>query len=161
RQLKDEAQCQALRARMVAAGMDLARVRLEGPLPRDQYLNSYREVDLVLDAFPFPGGTTTAEGLWMGVPVITLKGCNWIGRQGASLLSALGRSEWITETEDEYVAKVVELCRAPADLARIRAGLRGEMAASALCDATRYAEEFGAGLRERWRTWCSGQCPAD
>ncbi|THF64147.1 O-linked N-acetylglucosamine transferase, SPINDLY family protein [Pseudothauera rhizosphaerae] len=156
-QLKDEAQRQALRDRMAAAGIDVERVRLEGPLPREQYLDGYREVDLVLDAFPFPGGTTTAESLWMGVPVITLKGDNWIGRQGASLLSALGRPEWIAEDEDGYVAEVLALCRAPAELARIRAGLRDEMAASALCDAGRYAEEFGNGLRERWRAWCAEQ----
>lgn len=160
KELKDDAQRRVLLARMATAGMDLERVRLEGPLPRDAYLDSYREVDLVLDAFPFPGGTTTAEGLWMGVPLVTLRGRNWIGRQGASLLSALGRTEWIAETEDEYLAKVVELCTAPLELARIRTGLRDEMAASPLCDAARYAEEFGAGLRERWRAWCATQRPA-
>ena len=157
RQLEEAVQRSALRDRMAAAGIDLDRVRLEVPLPREAYLGGYREVDLVLDAFPFSGGTTTAEGLWMGVPVVTLKGHNWIGRQGASLLSALGRPEWIAKTEDEYVAKVVELCQAPVELARIRAGLRADMAASPLCDAARYAEEFGAGLRERWRAWCATQ----
>lgn len=156
-QLKDKAQRRVLRTRMATAGIDVRRVRLDGPLAREEYLDGYRAVDLVLDAFPFSGGTTTAEGLWMGVPVITLRGSSWIGRQGTSLLTALGRPEWVAEDEDDYISKVLAICRAPDELARIRARLREDMAASVLCDARRYAEEFGEGLRARWRDWCAAQ----
>jgi phosphomannomutase len=73
-----------------AAGIDVARVDLLPPVSRAQYLDSYSQVDILLDTFPYPGGTTTAEALWMGVPTLTLAMPGMLGRQGQAMLSNLG-----------------------------------------------------------------------
>jgi predicted O-linked N-acetylglucosamine transferase (SPINDLY family) len=138
-----EAETQALfRARLVQLGIEPGRVSLHGRSSRAAYLRAHAEVDIVLDTFPYPGGTTTCEALWMGVPTITLAGHSLLSRQGESLLTAAGVSEWIARTPDDYVAKAVELARDVNRLAETRASLRGRVSASALFDAPRFARDL-------------------
>ena len=68
-----------------------------------EYLERYHDLDLCLDPFPFSGGTTTMDALWMGVPVITLAGRTAVGRGGVSILSNLGLTELIARTPEQYV----------------------------------------------------------
>ena len=139
--------------RLARLGIDTSRVRLPGKMPRDRYLAAYAEVDVILDSFPFPGGTTTCEALWMGVPTLTLAGDSMLARQGASLLSAAGLPEWIATSEDDFVAKAVDLLgssKALAGLAELRGGLRARVAASPLFDAGRFAGDLEAAL---WGMW--------
>jgi len=155
RQLDEPESRQRLMQRMQACGLDLANVDLYGGLSREDYLAAYAEVDVVLDTFPYTGGTTTCEALWMGVPSLTLVGDSLIARQGASLMSAAGLPEWVCETADDYVAKAVEVVSDPGHLAELRAGLRARVSASALCDAPRFARQLEAAL---WSMW--SQCDA-
>ena len=68
-------------ARFVAHGIGPARLMIEGAKSREKYLAAYGRVDIALDPFPYPGGTTTVEGLWMGVPAVTLAGTvSWLGK---------------------------------------------------------------------------------
>jgi protein O-GlcNAc transferase len=73
------------------------------------YLKSYSNVDIGLDTYPYNGGTTTCEALWMGVPVITLVGERHVSRMGLSILSTVGLTELITHTPEEYVNLCVKL----------------------------------------------------
>ena len=112
-------------------------------------------MDVALDPFPYPGGTTTAEGLWMGVPAVTLRGDRFIAHQGESLLHAAGLADWIAQDRDEYVRMAVDFATDQPRLARLRAGLRQQVAASPLFDAARYARHLAAAWRGMWQQWCA------
>ncbi len=115
------------------------------------HLATYGEIDIALDPFPCTGGTTTADALWMGTPVITLVGERFIERMSASMLTAIGKPEWIAATHDEYVEKAVVLARDHEQREAIRAGLRTKMAASPLCDATGLAGALEDAYETMWR----------
>ncbi len=144
---------QLLGERMQARGIDVARLSMHGEMPRDAYLHSHAEVDLILDTFPFPGGTTTCEALWMGVPTLTLAGDRMLSRQGASLLQAAGLGTWITASRDEYIARAIEQAGDPERLAGLRRTLREQVRASALCDAARFALQFERALTGMWQRY--------
>src|SRR5690606_23108890 len=105
----------------------------------------------VLDTFPYPGGTTTCEALWMGVPTVTLAGQAMLERQGASLLKAAGLGRWVTHTPAEFVKRAQILASDTAGLARLRASLRQQVAKSPLCDAKAFIKAFEATLRKCWQ----------
>ena len=97
-----------------------------------------------------PGGTTSVEGLWMGVPVLSLAGRRTLARQGVSILRNVGLEDWIAADADDYVARAVHHAGAPAALAALRAGLRERLLESPLCDAARFAAHLEAALEQMW-----------
>ena len=110
---------------------------------------------MALDPFPYSGGLTTCESLWMGVPVITCPGETFASRHSLSHLSNVGLTETIARDLDEYVEIAVSLASDLPRLAALRAGLRERMAASPLCDGKRFAADLMSVLREVWQRWCS------
>jgi predicted O-linked N-acetylglucosamine transferase (SPINDLY family) len=138
-----------------ALGVDPARVELAPASGYTEYLAAYCEVDIALDPFPFGGGITTCDALWMGVPVVTCPGETFAGRHSLSHLSNVGLTETIAGDLEEYVELAVTLAGDLPRLAALRAGLRERMAASPLCDGKRFAENFVEVLRRVWRDWCS------
>lgn len=136
--------------RMQACGIDPVRVDMHGRMSRKAYLEAYAEVDMLLDTFPYPGGTTTCEALWMGVPTLTLAGSTLLSRQGASLLGAAGLTEWIAETPDDFVSRAIGLAGDPSMLAELRAGLRAKVLFSPLFDAKKFAVNLETALEEIW-----------
>jgi len=140
------------RERLRRFGVDENRVELlDRTVDVASHLALYHGVDIALDTFPYHGTTTTCEALWMGVPVVTLAGDRHAARVGASLLRAVGRSEWIASDWDGYVSIAAGLARNPSALGAVRAGLREEMQRSPLLDHRGQAERFGAALRECWQ----------
>lgn len=151
KQLAIAEQVTQLMARLHAAGIPTERVSALKPQNRQEYLNNLTEtVDILLDTHPYPGGTTTAEALWMGVPTITQMGRTMISRQGASLLTAAGLGDWVTDNADDYVQKAVDWAGRIDELAELRIGLRERVAASALFDAPRFARDFERALDHAW-----------
>lgn len=134
-------------------GIAPARVRLCGRVARHDYLALHAEVDLILDTFPFPGGTTTCEALWMGVPTLTLAGQGLLARQGASLMTAAGLGDWVAGNEDEYLARAVAWSHDLPRLASLRAELRTRVARSPLCDADAFARHLESAWRAMWLQW--------
>jgi predicted O-linked N-acetylglucosamine transferase (SPINDLY family) len=126
---------------------------LHGAVPREAYLAAYAEVDMVLDTFPHPGGTTTCEALWMGVPTLTLAGDTMLARQGASLLAAAGLEDWVATSVADYVDKAVVAARNLPKLAALRAGLREQASTSPLFDARRFTRNLEEALWGMWQTW--------
>ncbi len=120
-------------------------------MERNNYLKAYHHVDVCLDPFPFPGGTTTAESLWMGVPVLTLEGSNFIGRQGAGLLAGVGLSDWIATTPDEYHQRAVRLADNIPALAELRQQLRTKALSSPIFDSAAFAKNLESALWEMWK----------
>lgn len=147
--------------RLAAVGISADRVTARGYSARDAYLQAYGEVDLVLDTFPFTGGTTTCEALWMGVPTLTLSGDSMIARQGVSMMAAAGLPDWIASTQDDYVAKAVAFASDLQALASLRAGLRERVVASPLFDVQLFAKRLEAALHGIWQRELSKPAMAD
>lgn len=139
---------QTLFARFAERGIAADRLLLEGPSPRLDYLRAYDRVDIALDPFPYPGGTTSVEGLWMGVPVLSLRGQRALSRQGESILQNLGLPDWIASDTEDYLARAVRHAADLPALATLRAGLRPRLLNSPLCDAPAFAAAFAATLRQ-------------
>jgi len=139
-------------------GLPVERVILvERASETKDHLEIYRRVDVALDTFPYHGTTTTCEALWMGVPVVTLRGNRHAARVGASLLTAAAHPEWITQDEAGYVRIAAELASDPVRLGDLRTGLRDDMKRSPLLDHAGQAARFGAALRACWVDWCNKQ----
>jgi predicted O-linked N-acetylglucosamine transferase (SPINDLY family) len=145
------------RASLVAAfaahGIGAERIELRPWLPRaGNPLAAYHDIDIALDTFPYNGTTTTFEALWMGVPVVTLRGARHAARVGASILTHMGRAEWIAADMQAYQQIAVELATDLAALAEQRRSLRAALRGSTLCDASGFARKLEATYRELVRS---------
>jgi predicted O-linked N-acetylglucosamine transferase (SPINDLY family) len=136
-------------------GVSADRLELRGMSSFAGALAEYNEVDVALDPFPFSGGATTCNALWMGVPVITCPGPTFASRHGLSYLSSLGMTETIAGDPGEYVRLAVTLAGDCQRLSALRAALRPRMAASPLCDGKRHAASLQNVLRGVWRDYCA------
>ncbi|MBF0359086.1 MAG: tetratricopeptide repeat protein, partial [Magnetococcales bacterium] len=142
------------RISQVFAEYGIKRERLILQKDSSSYLEDYGLVDIVLDPFPRTGGATTADALWMGVPVITLAGQRMIERQGVSLLTAVSKEEWIAETVDEYITKAVELAGKGRRDEEQRLSLHNLVINSQLCNYTGFARDIEQAYRQMWHSKC-------
>ncbi|WP_175723748.1 tetratricopeptide repeat protein [Burkholderia ambifaria] len=142
--------------RFARHGIGAQQLILEGGSPRAEYFNAYNRIDIALSPFPYPGGTTTAEALWMGVPVIGMKGGRFVTHICESLLHAAGMGDWIAADEDAYLAKAIAFARDRDALAALRATLRERTLASPLCDAARFARNLEDAFRGMWARYVAG-----
>ncbi len=140
-----------------AHGVERERVELLAPSPHAELLAHYNEIDIALDPFPYSGGLTTCEALWMGVPVVTLAGETFAGRHSATHVYNVGLGDWVVETPADYLAVAERWSRDVAALADLRAGLRARMAASPLCDGVRFTRNLEAAFRVMWTRYCNRQ----
>ncbi|OGR05334.1 MAG: hypothetical protein A2520_06390 [Deltaproteobacteria bacterium RIFOXYD12_FULL_53_23] len=120
----------------------------------EEHLGLYNEIDIALDPFPYNGTTTTCEALWMGVPVIALRGDLHCSRVSASILTHTGLAHLIAETPEEYVDKAVSLARDLNELSEFRKNIRGLMQGSTLCNPEIFARDMESALRSMWTAWC-------
>jgi len=118
-------------------------------------LQAYHRVDIALDPTPYGGGTTTAEALWMGVPVVTLRGATWVGRVSESILATVGLADLVATDEDSYVEIAAALAADPRRRASLRAGLRAAVEGSPFFDAGPFTLNLEAAYRGMWREWCA------
>jgi predicted O-linked N-acetylglucosamine transferase (SPINDLY family) len=147
-----------IRDEFATRGVEPTRIDLAGWVDSPQgHLDAYRQVDIAMDTFPYNGTTTTCEALWMGVPVIALRGQVHAARVGASLLPAVGLADLVAEDADGYVAAAASLAADKDRLALLRSGLRQRMAASPLCDEKAFVARFESTIRRLWREWCAAQ----
>jgi protein O-GlcNAc transferase len=153
-QFSDAPTAERIRAAFAAHGIAAARLELRGSSSLREQLAQHRAIDIVLDPFPYTGGLTTCEALWMGVPVLALAGESFAGRHSTSHLSNAGLADWIAADTAEYAERAVAWAADRPGLARLRATLRAQMAASPLCDAPRFGRHLGAALRGAWRAAC-------
>jgi protein O-GlcNAc transferase len=138
-------------------GVDASRVELRGPVAETAgHLESYRDVDIALDPFPYNGTTTSCEALLMGVPVLTLHGNRHAARVGTSLLTRVGLTDWIAQSIDGYVVLSAEKASDIDGLSQLRSTLRGKLLESPLCDAPGFAARMGAVYERMWRGWNAG-----
>jgi protein O-GlcNAc transferase len=133
-----------------SAGIEADRVELTGRVRRRDYLEHYNRIDIALDTFPFAGGTTSLDGIWMGVPVVTLNGGTALHRAGVSIAMNLGLPELVAGSPDEYVSAATNLAGDLERLSLLRAQLRSRLEASPLGDAPRFARQLEATYRTVW-----------
>ncbi|HTW94797.1 MAG TPA: tetratricopeptide repeat protein [Tepidisphaeraceae bacterium] len=125
-------------------------------LPRQSwadYIATYQRIDICLDPFPCGGGISTCDALWMGVPVITLRGKTSVGRGGASILHYVGLDELVSASTEQYVSAAIDLARDRPRLCGIRCGLRPRMRSSGVMNAVEFARGVEAAYLKMWGDW--------
>lgn len=164
RQLAKRETRQVFEQQLAASGIDLTRVHLREPSHRSTYLGQYADVDVLLDTFPYPGGTSTAEALWMGVPTLTLATPGMLGRQGQALLHSVGLQDWVVHRDEDYVARAITLAGRRAQTLRtlrhLRATLRDTARQSPLFDAELFALDLETLLRKACKAHAQQVLPA-
>jgi predicted O-linked N-acetylglucosamine transferase (SPINDLY family) len=133
------------------------RIVFEGRADHRAFLDTYNRIDIALDTFPYSGGLTTCEALWMGVPTLTMPGDTFAGRHAASYLATTGYNDCRVGSRDELVERAVSLSSDLTALADLRAKMRNQVAKSPLCDGPGFAHGFEAKVRDAWKEWCATQ----
>jgi predicted O-linked N-acetylglucosamine transferase (SPINDLY family) len=157
--ITDATQEAALRERFAARGVSGDRLSFAPRMALAGYLALHHEVDVLLDTFPYTGGTTTQHALWMGVPTITLAGLRRSERIGTAILTRVGLADWCVGSTQEYVARAVAAAQDIEGLAALRAGLRERVATSPLRQSGVVAHGLELALRIMWTRWCEGLPP--
>ncbi|MEX0594067.1 MAG: tetratricopeptide repeat protein [Balneolaceae bacterium] len=142
---------------MEKKGISTDRILLEGPAKHKEFLETYNRIDIALDTWPYSGGLTTCEAMWMGVPVVTCPGPTFAGRHSATHVINAGFPEWVCSHWDGYVDRSTQLASDPGVLSKLRNRLREQVANSPLCDGERFGKNLSIALHEAWRQWASNQ----
>jgi predicted O-linked N-acetylglucosamine transferase (SPINDLY family) len=153
--LADEGVRRRLSEAFAAEGIGSERLLLREKSPHAEMLTEYGDIDIALDPFPFSGGLTSCEALWMGVPVLTLPGDRAASRQTLGFLQALDSTEWAAASPADYVKIATTLAADGQRLSAIRQTLRQRMANSSLCDGPTFTRDLEAVYRKLWRQWCA------
>ena len=130
------------------------RLLLRGPTGHAAMLGEYGDVDIALDTFPYNGGLTTCECLWMGVPVVALEAERMIGRQTSAMLRLLGMDDWVATSPADYVRLAIAKRMDVDAVARLRTTLRHRFAESPVCDAARFTRDLETAFRAMWQRHC-------
>jgi protein O-GlcNAc transferase len=120
---------------------------------RIDHLKMYELIDISLDTFPYPGVTTSFESIWMGVPVLTMKGFNFVSRCGESININLDMKEFLAENEEDYILKAVEFSKNPKKIIEIRKTLRDKALNSPLFDKKMFGKEFCELIENTWKNY--------
>jgi predicted O-linked N-acetylglucosamine transferase (SPINDLY family) len=143
--------------RFAVHGISADRLMLEKPTSRIDLLAAYNRIDIALDPFPYNGCMTTAEALWMGVPVVTLRGKRSVSRAAEGILTVAGLAKLVAEDGDAYVAAVKALAEDRKHLSELRSSLRAVVEQSPICDGPRFTQALEGLYREMWKNWCSSR----
>jgi protein O-GlcNAc transferase len=139
------------------AGVEEPRAAFVGHQPLADYLETYRLIDVALDPYPYGGGTTTCDALWMGVPVVSLAGRTAVSRAGSTLLANVGLERLVARTPDQYVERAAGLMRDAPGLVGLRRELRERLESSPVMNARQFARDVEAAFRTVWRAWCANR----
>ena len=135
-------------------GIDPARIEMCDKRSRNDFGRLVARADIALDPFPFNGHTTTCDAIWLGVPVVMMRGPTYVSRFGGSVLVNLGLEHLIAESREAYVDVAARLASDLPALAALRGQLRPRMAASPLVDAAGFTRNLEQAYRRMWQTWC-------
>ena len=141
--------------RITAAGISVDQLIYEAD--DKNYLAKYNETDIALDTFPYPGGGTTCDALYMGVPVITLVGDRHNSRFGYSLLHNMGLDELCAFSEEEYIQKAVALANDWDKVRNYHLTLRRRMETSPVMNDVIYMGEIESAYEKIFNAWIEGK----
>jgi len=134
-------------------GVTPDRLLLEGPSPKSEYFDTYNRIDMVLDTFPYPGGTTTMDALWMGCPVLTLKGHRFLSRLGESILINAGETDWIANDQSEYISKAITFAKENKKYPMNREMRRAKVLGTDLFNTSKFALNFAETMLSIWKVY--------
>jgi protein O-GlcNAc transferase len=126
-------------------GIGPERILLEGPAEYYEFLKAYDRVDIVLETFPYNGGTSTTDAIWQGVPVITFDGDRWASRMAASILRESGLEEFVASDLESYISLAARWGSSSDTrerLTELRRTMRSKLSASSVCDTMRFARDM-------------------
>ena len=149
--MPDEETAARIRATLERCGIDGARIRTLPRMARGQYWQTYGEVDIALDPFPYTGGATSCDSLWMGLPVVTLAGDFGFARSAATVLVNAGFAELVAADERHYLDIALRLASGIPELADLRRDSRARLARAPLLDAPRFVAALEQLYCEAWR----------
>lgn len=137
-------------------GVAAARLTFHPRVPMGRYLALHQEIDIALDTWPYTGGTTSNHALWMGVPVLTMRGPSRAHCQSAAALGRIGLDDWIADDARAFVRLALGHAKDLPALASLRSSMRQRWLTSPWRNNATIAKGLEAGLREMWRRWCAG-----
>ncbi|SHG04672.1 methyltransferase, FkbM family [Fodinibius roseus] len=141
---------------MAEEGISGDRIEFQGHTSHDEHLAAYNSLDIALDPWPYSGGLTTCEALYMGVPVVTMPGPTFAGRHSTTHLVNAGLQQWVTDSWVEYTEKVVALAKDRDTLGATRQRLREQILHSPVCDGKRFGAHLSVAFRRMWEQWVDG-----
>jgi predicted O-linked N-acetylglucosamine transferase (SPINDLY family) len=145
----------SLIARFVAQGIAEDNITCLGSTPRAEHLQAFAQIDISLDTFPQNGGISTWESLYKGVPVVATLGNGASSRAGGCIVASAGLGDWVADDDDGYVEIACRFAAQPDHLAKLRANLPAQIAASPAGNVEVYAARVEAGYRQFWRDYCA------
>jgi len=154
-ELSDPAVRESVIGHFVKAGVAADRIIMQGRTSWYEQVQAYHQIDIALDPLPHGGGVTTLECLMMGVPTITLRWPTTAGRVSASIMTTLGLTDWIAETQEQYVALAIQKAADLQSLEALRQRLRGIFTSSVIGDQAAYVRAVEQEYRQLWREWCA------
>lgn len=155
--LKEPSERAHLLGQFTSRGVESERVQLLGSAAHWEFLETYSQIDIALDTFPYNGGTTTTEAIWQGVPVIAYSGPTWASRTSATLLREGNLGDWVASDLAGYVEFAVTVGNNPDTsrrLVELRTNMRTQLRASPVCDTQQFARDMEQLYRDAWRAWC-------
>lgn len=150
-----------LRKSAEARGIDPDRLVFAAHLPMEEHLARQRAADLFLDTLPYNAHTTASDALWAGLPVLTRSGRAFAGRVAASLLHAVGLPDLLTDSQQAFEAKAIELASHQNLLARLKQRLDVNLRTSPLFDGIRFARAIEAAYEQMYARCQAGLPPVD
>ena len=142
-------------------GIKKEQIIIEGATKREDHLKSFNKIDISLDTFPYSGGTTSFESIWMGVPILTLKGEKFISNCGNSINHNLHMKDWIASSTEEYELKAIKFAKNIENLKSIRHKLRKKCLDSTLFDGKKFANDFNSSLLSMWQNFINKKSKVD
>jgi predicted O-linked N-acetylglucosamine transferase (SPINDLY family) len=146
-----------VRHAMQTAGVNPDRVEFLSRMEKKEYFAALGEIDIALDPFPYNGGITSCDTLWMGTPLLTLAGKTYVSRQGVSILSNVGMEDWIAKTPEEFIEKAKKFASEATRLSLLRGKLRDMVKKSSICDWKAYGSKWEETVRKLWKSWCASK----
>ena len=138
-------------------GISRERVEFQDKSLLGEYLASYGQMDIALDPFPYQGGSTTLDSLWMGLPMVAMNGRLAVGRSTTSILKAVGLPDTIADSPEQYVKAAVFLAGIVGEIPNMRGNIRKALQSSPFMDETGFTRDLEAAYRDMWRIWCRKQ----
>jgi protein O-GlcNAc transferase len=140
-------------------GLDTGRIIFAEQLPHKAHMKRLGLADIALDTRMVTGALTTSEALWAGVPIVTIKGNHFASRMSASILQAVGLSDLVTCSLDEYKNLVLRLASQPNELNEIRNTLEQNKIKSPLFDTKKTTRDIESAYMKMWDIYISGAHP--